>query len=180
MHTPRSTHDRTEQTGAGCLVGLFWITSAGVFAGGPAHGPTTTEVLLTEDGIGFKGPLERRWPWQEVRAVEVVDPPVRSLRRILGAALDMVSALASPGLDARLMTVTVRTATEAFLVEVEPAVAVAYSERETELSQQLLDRLVWETFSVRTMTAWFGSRTDTGALKTAEREELLSRWLSSD
>ncbi|MFI9153921.1 hypothetical protein [Streptomyces sp. NPDC053367] len=157
----------------GAMVGLFWITPETVHLGAP---PATTPsaVALTPEGLVTVGPREAFLPWRDIASVRVEDVPARtSARRTLVRALEVVLGPQSP----TEMTVAVTVADGSRLaVPVHSAAASAYTLREAELSQRLLDLFVQEKTSPAVLTHWLTTTGIPRPPRQADREALLHRW----
>lgn len=172
------------------MVGLFWIAEGDVYVGAKPSG-LAPGVRLTPDGVVALGDGQAGLHlWEDVRALTVVDVPVKSLLRRVGVvkdlAVDTVMTLAlsaGPGPTDEappMMTVRVRSSGGEHELGAYAAAAVGYSATETDLSRALLSRLTEGAATMSTtlaaMSQWGRTRAN-GTPRTAEREKLLREWL---
>ncbi|MER0446771.1 hypothetical protein ABR738_19750 [Streptomyces sp. Edi4] len=162
------------------MVGLFWITADEVYLGTPP-GNGDTGVLLTPDGAHLTGPEPRDWPWPDLLDLRVEDVPVRSapvrwtIHAVTVAAA--VFDLWSPS-DPALMSVALTTkGQDQATVGVYSGAAIAYSQRETDLSLGLLARFVRGESSPSVLTRWWNETPPDHLLRSREREAVLEGWL---
>ncbi|QES35160.1 hypothetical protein DEJ48_18635 [Streptomyces venezuelae] len=163
------------------MVGLFWIAEGDVYVGAKPAG-LAPGVRLTAEGVLALGDKQSgMWSWEDVHALTIDDVPVKTLKRHVGVAVDMVLTVGLGGNDeAPTMTVRVKDATE---TETEltayTAAAVGYSRTEYDLSRTVLARLTEGAGSLLTtltaMSDW-GRRHEGGSPRAAEREALLREW----
>ncbi|WP_051819924.1 hypothetical protein [Streptomyces sp. NRRL S-920] len=166
------------------MVGLFWIAEGDVYVGAKPSG-LAPGVRLTPEGVVALGDKQDEfWPWEDVRSLMVDDVPVKSLKRHLGAAVDMVLTVGLGGTDgAPTMTVRVSGPDGADDTELTAytAAAVGYSPAEYDLSRALLTRLTEGAGTLLTtlaaMAEW-GRRHEGGSPRAAAREALLREWLA--
>ncbi|MEU1303868.1 hypothetical protein [Streptomyces shenzhenensis] len=160
----------------GAMLGLFWITPETVYLGAP---PSTTlsAVSLAPDGLTAVGPQAGSWPWQRVTAVKVEDVPVRTTTgRSLARAFEVVFGPQSP----TEMTVRVESVDGSrFGIPVHSAAASAYTVREVDLSQRLLEHFLEEKASPATLTDWLLNSPRPRTPRPAEREALLQHWMEN-
>ncbi|MEU6124455.1 hypothetical protein [Streptomyces sp. NPDC047123] len=163
------------------MVGLFWIAEGDVYVGAKPVG-LAPGVRLTPEGILALGDRQTgMWPWEDVHALAIDDVPVRSLKRNVGVAVDLVLTVGLGGGD-EAPTMTVRL-TDAEGAETEltayTAAAIGYSQKEYDLSRELLSRLTEGAGSLLTtltaMSDW-GRRHEGGSPRAGEREALLREW----
>ncbi|MEU7578580.1 hypothetical protein AB0B50_13340 [Streptomyces sp. NPDC041068] len=167
------------------MVGLFWIAEGDIYLGAKPSG-LAAGVRLTPEGVVALGDRQSGvWPWEDVHGLAVDDVPVKSLKRHVGAAVDMVLTVGLGGGD-EAPTMTVRiTGPEGEDTELTAytAAAVGYSQTECDLSQDLLARLTEGAGTLLTtlsaMSTW-GRRHEGGTPRTAEREALLREWIEGD
>ncbi|WP_447038373.1 hypothetical protein [Streptomyces sp. DSM 118878] len=162
------------------MVGLFWIAEGDVYVGAKPSG-LAEGVRLTPEGVlplgdGRPGLLL----WEDVRSLTIDHVPVKTLKRHVGAAVDMVLSLGLGGDDvAPMMTVRVGGAEGDTELMAYTAAAVGYSQREFDLSRMLLARMTEGAATLHTtlavMAEW-GRRHEGGTPRTAEREALLTEW----
>ncbi|MCF3122596.1 MULTISPECIES: hypothetical protein [Streptomyces] len=163
------------------MVGLFWIAEGDVYVGAKPSG-LAPGVRLTPEGVVALGDRQSgMWSWEDVRELTVDDVPVKSLKRHVGVAVDLVLTVGLGGEDeAPRMTVRV-VDTEGGESELKAytAAAVGYSQTECDLSRELLARLTEGAGTLlATLTAMsdWGRRHEGGTPRTAEREALLREW----
>lgn len=163
------------------MVGLFWIAEGDVYVGAKPAG-LAPGVRLTPEGVLALGDKQSgMWPWEDVRALTVDDVPVKSLKRQVGAVVDLALTVGLGGSD-EAPTMTVRL-TDAEGEETEltayTAAAVGYSRTEYDLSRALLARLTEGAGTLLTtltaMSDW-GRRHEGGSPRAAQRVELLREW----
>ncbi|MFF8643587.1 hypothetical protein [Streptomyces sp. NPDC015345] len=163
------------------MVGLFWIAEGDVYVGAKPSG-LAAGVRLTPEGVLALGDKQSgMWPWEDVHALAVDGAPVRTLKRQVGALVDMALTVGLGGGDTA-PTVTVRLA-DARGAEHEltayTAAATGYSATEYDLSRDLLARLTQGAGTLLTtlaaMAEW-GRGREGGTPRTAEREALLREW----
>ncbi|MBW5423211.1 hypothetical protein GKQ77_16845 [Streptomyces sp. BG9H] len=165
------------------MVGLFWIAEGDVYVGAKPSG-LAAGVRLTPEGVVALGDKQSAfWPWEDVHSLAIDDVPVRSLKRGVGVAVDLVLTVGLGGGDeAPTMTVRVggpdgaETELTAYT-----AAAVGYSATEYDLSRTLLTRLTQGAGTLLTtltaMAEW-GRRHEGGSPRAAGREALLREWLA--
>ncbi|MEU6822601.1 hypothetical protein ABZ921_18400 [Streptomyces atriruber] len=166
------------------MVGLFWIAEGDVYVGAKPAG-LAPGVRLTPEGVLALGDKQSgMWPWEDVHALTIDDVPVKSLKRHVGAAVDMVLSVGLGGGD-EAPTMTVRLADETgeeTPLTAYTAAAVGYSRTEYDLSRDLLARLTEGAGSLLTtltaMSDW-GRRHEGGSPRAAEREALLREWVEA-
>ncbi|WP_409234894.1 hypothetical protein [Streptomyces sp. PA5.6] len=163
------------------MVGLFWIAEGDVYVGAKPAGLAPGVRLTTEGVLALGDKQSGMWPWEDVHALTIDDVPVKTLKRHVGAAVDMVLTVGLGGGDeAPTMTVRVTdaTGTETQLTAY-TAAAVGYSRTEYDLSRTLLSRLTEGAGSLLTtltaMSDW-GRRHEGGSPRAGEREALLREW----
>lgn len=182
------------------MIGYFWIGPDSVHLGAP---PTehTPGVQLTPDGVrsvagdladspeGETWGVDGDWRWTELNSFHVGqvptgDPTSKFLgsvaKRAVEAALTAVGFGGVPDqppvLSARLLLGDGTTAELTAL-----SAAEAYTVREAQLSQHLLDRLVTGETSVETLLDWGRAQDDLDHTpREAKREELLWEWGGRD
>lgn len=182
------------------MIGYFWIGPDSVHLGAP---PTehTPGVQLTPEGVrsvagapadnpeGEPWGVDGDWSWTELSSFHVGQVPTGDLagkllssvgRRVVEAALTAVGFGGEPDLppvlSARLLLEDGSTAELMALSATD-----AYSVREAQLSQHLLDRLVTGSTSVRTLLDWGREQDDLDHTpREAKREELLWEWGGRD
>ncbi|MFJ2443850.1 hypothetical protein ACIOWG_26115 [Streptomyces sp. NPDC087658] len=178
----------------GSAVGFFWVTSRGVYLGGPLIWSSASEVLLTSEGVRISGsrgelpgphgespePREEFWAtWEDVRAVTVTGAKVVSMaRRVLSKVVEIgLAAIEVLAIDPLSMTVTVETSTETVEVTVHCAVDIGYTERDADLSHRLLERCGTGDFPAEEIRQWLlALPLDRAKLSAPERERLLRQW----
>ncbi|MFJ7332700.1 hypothetical protein ACIQUU_05505 [Streptomyces sp. NPDC101116] len=169
-----------ESPGAGAMAGLFWIDRDGCWLGAPA-GAEGTGVRLTPEGLTPVGlPAADAVSWTATEQVTVPDAPARSsFRRGLSLALDVAMNMAGFGGPdgGHGMTVCVTHTDGRSEYPVLSAAAPAYTEREVELSEQLLARFVAGELSPSVLTEWWRSDGPRSTPKPQEREAVLERLL---
>ncbi|MEU1851787.1 hypothetical protein ABZ499_21560 [Streptomyces sp. NPDC019990] len=170
-----------DSPGAGTMVGLFWIDRDGCWLGAPA-GAGGTGVRLTDEGLTPVGiPAGGALSWTATEHVTVPDAPARSaFQRVLTTAFDVATSMAGfggPG-SGHGMTVCVTHTGGQSEYPVLSAAAPAYTEREVELSQQLLDRFVAGGLRPSALTEWWRSAGPRSTPKPQEREAVLERLLT--
>lgn len=164
------------------MVGLFWIAEGDVYVGAKPSG-LADGVRLTPDGVLALGQEQSGLLlWEDVRSLTVDDVPVKTLKRHVGAAVDMVLTLSLGGHDdAPLMTLRVGGPDGETELTAYTAAAIGYSQREYDLSRALLARLTEGAATLHTtlaaMSEW-GRRHEGGTPRTAEREALLTEWVT--
>ncbi|CAM5520000.1 putative protein OS=Streptomyces alboniger OX=132473 GN=CP975_18495 PE=4 SV=1 [Streptomyces alboniger] len=162
------------------MVGLFWIAEGDVYVGAKPSG-LAAGVRLTPEGVLALGDGQSGlWLWEDVRSLTVDDVPVKTLKRHVGAAVDMVLSVGLGAHDeAPSMTVRVGGAEGDTELSAYTAAAIGYSAREYDLSRALLARLTEGAATLHTtlaaMSAW-GRRHEGGTPRAAEREALLTEW----
>ncbi|MCX5388209.1 hypothetical protein [Streptomyces sp. NBC_00083] len=169
--------------GDGCMVGLFWVTGGRVYVGTPP-GDTAPGVLLSPVGVRVVGDEPRGWRWAELLDVQVDDVPVRSTSvrwathalTVAAAAFDMW-APDGPG----QMTVALTTKEgERATAPVLSGAAVAYSQREVDLSLGLLARFVRGELSPSVLSQWWDEIRPGQVLRSREREAVLEGWFRGE
>ncbi|MFJ4980476.1 hypothetical protein ACIP6X_35085 [Streptomyces coeruleorubidus] len=167
--------------GAGTMVGLFWIDRDGCWLGAPA-GAEGTGVRLTDEGLTPVGiPAAGALSWTATERVTVPDAPARSgFQRGLRVAFDVATSMAGFGGpdSGHGMTVCVTHTDGQSEYPVLSAAAPAYTEREVELSQQLLARFVAGGLRPSVLTEWWRSAGLRSTPKPQEREAVLERLLT--
>jgi hypothetical protein len=155
------------------MAGLFWITPDTVHLGAPP-GSGASSVALTAAGLTALGPQAGFLSWQDVRSVRVEDVPARTSARLsLARILEAVVGPRSP----TEMTVRIAAGDGTRLtVPVHSAAASAYTAREAELSQRLLDRFAEGRSSPAVLMHWLTTTSASRPPRPAEREALLHRW----
>lgn len=162
------------------MVGLFWIAEGDVYVGSKPAG-LAPGVRLTPEGIaGIGHGQSGLWLWDDIQAVTVEDVPLRSLKRQVGAVVDMALTMGlGGGDDAPSMTVCVATAAEEIELTAYVAAAAGYSQKEYDLSRALLARLTEGAATLLTtlaaMAAW-GRSHEGASPRRDERERLLQEW----
>ncbi|MBM7168045.1 hypothetical protein JQK87_06395 [Streptomyces sp. G44] len=166
------------------MVGLFWIAEGDVYVGAKPSG-LAAGVRLTPEGVMALGDRQSGlWPWEDVRALTVENAPVRTLKRQMGALVDMALTVGLGGGDeAPTMTVRITDVRGAdHELTVYTAAATGYSPAEHDLSRDLLAHLTRGAGTLLTtlaaMAEW-GRRREGGTPRAAEREELLREWLGA-
>ncbi|MEV7194087.1 hypothetical protein AB0N81_20100 [Streptomyces sp. NPDC093510] len=162
------------------MVGLFWIAEGDVYVGAKPAG-LADGVRLTPEGVLALGDKQSgMWPWEDVRALTVDNVPVKSLKRQVGAVVDLALTVGLGGSDdAPSMTVRLTDAEGDTELSAYTAAAVGYSQREYDLSRELLSRLTEGAGTLlATLTAMsdWGRRHEGGSPRAAERERLLREW----
>ncbi|MER7000910.1 hypothetical protein [Streptomyces sp. NPDC000410] len=172
------------------MVGVFWIAESDVYVGAKPSGQAPG-IRLTPEGVLALGEGQSRlYLWEDVQALTMVDVPVKSLKRQIGAvtelALDTVVNLAMPGGPGpaggipAMMTVRVETRDGEHELTCYAAAAVGYSPAEADLSRTLLSRFTDGAATMATtlaaMSEW-GRAWEGGSPRGAQREELLRRWV---
>lgn len=174
------------------MVGLFWIAEGDVYVGAKPSG-LAAGVRLTPEGVVALGDTQEGFfPWDGVRSLTVENAPVKSLRRQVGALVDMALTVGLGGSDdAPAMTVRIAGAgrpeagegAEETPLTVYVAAASGYSQTEHDLSLTLLARLTEGEATLRTtlaaMAEW-GRAREGGSPRGVEREGLLREWLCED
>lgn len=165
------------------LVGLFSVTPAQVYLGAPP-GETATGVELTSFGVQRVGSDvdASLWPWRDVSAVRVVGAPVKSSFARGLAAVGVAASIVLTWWSVSApdpMTVVVETGDSCGELLVDSAAAIAYTPREVELSQILLNRFADGSLSPSMMTEWRRNEPEPRRLSARAREELLLRWVDS-
>ncbi|MFH9013825.1 hypothetical protein ACH4C6_20890 [Streptomyces sp. NPDC017943] len=163
------------------MVGLFWFDRNGCWLGAPA-GEEGTGVRLTDEGLtpvgtAAAGPLS----WSVTERVTVPDAPARSgFQRRLRTAVDLATTMAGFGGPdtGHGMTVCVTHAGGESEYAVHSAAAVAYTEREVELSHRLLARFVSGELRPNVLTERWRSAGARSGPKPQEREAFLERLLA--
>ncbi|MEV3872294.1 hypothetical protein [Streptomyces sp. NPDC049906] len=169
------------------MVGLFWIVEGDVYVGAKPSGESPG-VRLTPEGVLALGHGQAGlYPWEDVGALTVVDVPVKSLKRQVGAVADMAlgTVLAfgvgsGGGDDAPpLMTVRLAASGDERELGAYAAAAVGYTATEVELSRAVLARLTEGAATMSTtlaeMSRW-GRAREGGSPRAGEREALLRGW----
>lgn len=164
------------------MVGLFWIAEGDVYVGAKPSG-LAAGVRLTPEGVVALGDTQSAFfPWEDVHTLSVDDVPVKTLKRHVGALVDMALTAGLGGGD-EPPTLTVRVShAEGTDVELSAytAAAIGYSQEEYALSLTLLTRLTEGEATLRTtlaaMAEWGRSR-EGGSPRGAEREGLLREWV---
>ncbi|MDX3388190.1 hypothetical protein PV682_43150 [Streptomyces niveiscabiei] len=163
------------------LVGLFCVTPDRVYLGAPP-GEAGTGIQLSPFGLQPVGSQATPWPWPEVSAVRVVGAPVKSgVARglaVAGLAASMLLTWWSVR-DPDQMLVVLEVADGSSELLVDSAAAIAYTPREAELSQTLLNRFTDGSLSPSIMTEWRSSTPKPRRLAARPREELLLQWTQS-
>ncbi|MEU6996522.1 hypothetical protein ABZ953_38450 [Streptomyces sp. NPDC046465] len=165
------------------MVGLFWIAEGDVYVGAKPAG-LAPGVRLTPEGVLALGDGQSAmWPWEDVHALTVDDVPVKTLKRHVGAAVDMVLSVGfGSGDEAPRMTVRLADAEDTDTeLTAYTAAAIGYSQREYDLSRTLLSRLTEGAGTlITTLTAMadWGRRHEGGSPRAAERERLLREWVA--
>ncbi|MFF1378480.1 hypothetical protein [Streptomyces sp. NPDC058308] len=162
------------------MVGLFWIAEGDVYVGAKPAG-LAPGVRLTPEGVLALGDGQSAmWPWEDVHALTVDDVPVKSLRRHVSTAVDLVLTVGLGGGDeAPTMTVRLAAPDGDTKLTAYTAAAVGYSRTEYDLSRALLSRLTEGAGTlITTLTAMadWGRRHEGGSPRAAERERLLREW----
>ncbi|WP_369214040.1 hypothetical protein [Streptomyces flavofungini] len=163
------------------MVGLFWIAEGDVYVGAKPSG-LAPGVRLTPEGVLALGDKQSGLLlWEDVRSLTVDDVPFKTLKRHVGAAVDMVLTMSLGGTDdAPMMTVRVGGAGGSRALTAYTAAAIGYSQREYDLSRALLTRLTDGAATLHTTLAAmseFGRRHEGGTPRASEREALLTEWL---
>ncbi|WP_328321149.1 hypothetical protein [Streptomyces sp. NBC_00388] len=138
-------------------------------------------MYLSPAGLSVTGPGQRVWAWEEITDIQVLDVPVRSaavrwatrVTTVVAAALDAWV----PGSPAR-MTVVVHTRDERVGTPVLSAAAVAYTQREVDLSLGLLAHFVRGSASPSTLTQWWTENRPDELLRSRHRERALESRLA--
>ncbi|MGW0536986.1 hypothetical protein [Streptomyces sp. NPDC003032] len=165
------------------MVGLFWIAEGDVYVGAKPSG-LAPGVRLTPEGVAALGDRQSGfWPWEDVRSLAIEDVPVKSLKRHVGVAVDLVLTVGLGGSDeAPTMTVRVGGAEGEAELTAYTAAAVGYSTTEYDLSRALLARLTQGAGTLLTtlaaMAEW-GRRHEGASPRAAVREALLREWLAA-
>ncbi len=166
------------------MVGLFWIAEGDVYVGAKPSG-LAPGVRLTPEGVVALGDKQSGlWPWEDVRALTAENAPVKSLKRQVGALVDMVLTVGFGGTDgAPAMTVRITDAQGAeHELTAYTAAATGYSPAEHDLSRDLLAQLTRGAGTLLTtlaaMAEW-GRRREGGTPRAADREALLREWLGA-
>ncbi|MBD0418848.1 hypothetical protein AB0L35_37120 [Streptomyces sp. NPDC052309] len=174
------------------MVGLFWIAEGDVYLGAKPSG-LAPGVRLTPEGVVALGERQSGLHlWEDVRALTVADVPVKTLKRQVGAAVDLavdtVVSLALTVVPGRadeappLMTVRVESGDGDHELSAYVAAAVGYSPDEVDLSRALLSRLTEGAATMATtlaaMSEW-GRAWEGGTPRAAEREKLLREWVEA-
>ncbi|MGK5695833.1 hypothetical protein ACSNOJ_23580 [Streptomyces sp. URMC 128] len=171
-----------ESPGRGAMIGLFWIDGDGCWLGAPAGAEGTgTGVRLTGEGLTPVGTAAGgALSWTDTEQVTVPDAPARSaFQRGLRTAIDVATSMAGFGGpdSGHGMTVCVTHAGARSEYPVLSAAASAYTEREVELSHQLLARFVSGELRPSVLTEWWRSAGSRSGRKPHEREAVLERLL---
>ncbi len=164
------------------MVGLFWIAEGDVYVGAKPSG-LAPGVRLTPEGVAALGDRQSAfWPWADIHTLTIDDVPVKSFRRHVGVAVDLVLTVGLGGPDeAPTMTMRIGGATGETELTAYTAAAVGYSATEYDLSRALLGRLTQGAATLLTtlsaMAEW-GRRHEGGSPRAAAREALLREWLA--
>ncbi|MCK8436383.1 hypothetical protein G3I77_26195 [Streptomyces sp. D2-8] len=162
------------------MTGLFWIDRDGCWLGAPA-GAEGTGIRLTDEGLTPVGtPAAGALSWTGIEQVTVPDAPARSaFQRGLRTAIDVAATMVGFGGpdSGHGMTVCVTHAGARSEYPVLSAAASAYTEREVELSHQLLSRFVSGKLRPSVLTEWWRSAGFRPDQKPHEREAVLERLL---
>ncbi|MFG2719810.1 hypothetical protein ACGFW5_16155 [Streptomyces sp. NPDC048416] len=164
---------------AGSMVGLFWVSGDEVHLGTPPSAGSTG-VLLSSIGVRVTGDSPGEWRWPDVLDLRVTDAPVRSAAVRWGTrALSMAAAafdLWVPG-EPPSMTVTLITKEgDETTADVLSGAAVAYSQREVDLSLGLLARFVRGESSPTALMQWWDEVRPVRVLRSRDRETILEGW----
>ncbi|MGH4036131.1 hypothetical protein ACQB60_45375 [Actinomycetota bacterium Odt1-20B] len=164
------------------MVGLFWIAEGDVYVGAKPSG-LAPGVRLTPEGVVALGHNQSGlWLWEDVHALTVADIPVKSLKRQVGAVVDLALTVGLGGADeAPAMTVCVESPDgEEHELTAYVAAATGYSQTEVDLSRTLLSRLTEGAATMSTtlasMSEW-GRAWEGGSPRGAERVGLLRGWV---
>jgi len=164
----------------GATVGLFWVSSDGVYMGAPAPEPVPN-MVLTPLGPRVTGPQPRNWAWSDLAGLEITEVPTRSApqRWATHAASFVAAALDAwmPSSPAE-MTVSVIAPDGTYRTPVYSSAAVAYSPREVALSRRLISDFTQGTATPAVMTEWWEQTRPTKILRSREREAVLALWLA--
>ncbi|MFF8913053.1 hypothetical protein ACF08M_06950 [Streptomyces sp. NPDC015032] len=172
------------------MVGLFWIAEGDVYVGAKPSG-LAPGVRLTPEGVVALGDRQSGLClWEDINSLTVVDVPVKSLKRQIGAVKDLALGtlmnLALPMGPGRvdeapaLMTVRVESSDGDHELAAYVAAAVGYPQTEVDLSRALLSHLTEGAATMSTtlaaMSEW-GRTWEGGSPRGTEREELLLGWV---
>ncbi|GHF46043.1 hypothetical protein GCM10010218_29100 [Streptomyces mashuensis] len=174
------------------MVGLFWIAGGDVYVGAKPSGQAPGIRLAPEGVVALGDGQAGLYPWEDVHGLTVVDVPVKTLKRQVGAVTDMalgtVMDLAltgpGPGLPGQapsLLTVRIASTGGNRELSAYVAAAIGYSRTETDLSLALLSRLTEGAATMATtlaaMAEWGRTWEGGGSPRRAEREALLRGWV---
>ncbi|MCT7351356.1 hypothetical protein N4P33_04125 [Streptomyces sp. 15-116A] len=164
------------------MVGLFWIAEGDVYVGAKPSG-TNLGVRLSHEGVVALGDGQSGfYPWQDVRALTVQSAPVKTVRRRIGAVVDLAMTGLTGWVDESppLMALHVERPTGKDELWAYTAAVAGYSETELDLSRTLLARLTEGAATMSTtlaaMSEW-GRSWEGGTPRETERERLLRAWL---
>jgi hypothetical protein len=162
------------------MVGLVWIAEGDVYVGAKPSGLAPGVRLTPEGVVGLGDRQSGLWLWDDVRALTVVDVPLKSLRRQAGALVEMALTVGGLGSDeAPTMTVSIETVDKDAELSAYAA-ASWYSQEEYDLSLTLLSHLTAGEATLRAtlaaMAQW-GRAQEDGSPRAAEREGLLREWI---
>ncbi|MFF2522139.1 hypothetical protein [Streptomyces liangshanensis] len=163
----------------GSMVGLFWINSEEAYLGMPPVKPMP-RVVLSAAGLRVAGADLPPWQWSEITDLRVNDVPVRSaaarwVTRAASVAAAALDAWVPAGPDE--MTVVVATADNRTETRVFSGASVGYTQREVDLSHELLARFVRGATSPTVMSEWWERDRPSETLGSRSREALLESWL---
>ncbi len=172
------------------MVGLFWIVEGDVYVGAKPSGLAPGVRLTSEGVLGLGDRQAALYLWEDIRGLDVVGAPVKTLSRQVGAVTDLVvGAVMNMGVSVGVgradegpptMTLGVETDGGTHELTAYSAAAVGYSAEEVELSRKLLVRLTEGAATMSTtlaaMAEWGRAWEDGGSPRAAERERLLREW----
>ncbi|MEV6551891.1 hypothetical protein AB0M57_24740 [Streptomyces sp. NPDC051597] len=164
----------------GSTIGLFWVNGERVYVGTPpaAGGPG---VLLSPVGVRITGPAPHAWRWSAVMDLQVLHVPVRStLVRWAARGLSVAAAALDawvPGSPAEMTVAVTTTEGESVESTVYSGAAIAYTQREVDLSLGLLARFTRGEASPVALTNWWNETQPVEVLRSREREAVLESWL---
>lgn len=164
------------------MVGLLWINGEEVYVGTP---PTAEKagVLLSPVGVRITGDAPQEWLWSAVLDLQVADAPVRStVTRWATHALSLAAAALDAWVPSSPAEMTVMLTTkEGDRIEtpVFSGAAIAYTQREVDLSLGLLARFVRGESSPAALTHWWHEVQPGEVLRSRDREATLEGWLAT-